>query len=123
MKTSELVGIALDWAVCKALGLLDLEVEIGAGLGKTKAVVIDEYGLLLDMRYGHRVAPSISWDQGGQVIDMANISLLYQYGDGYEAYTQDMCGRRGPTPLIAAMRCYVDSVLGDEVNIPEELLQ
>ncbi len=28
----------------------------------------------------------------------------------------------GPTPLIAAMRCYVASKLGDEVDIPEELL-
>jgi hypothetical protein len=27
----------------------------------------------------------------------------------------------GPTPLIAAMRCYVASKLGDEIDIPEEL--
>jgi hypothetical protein len=27
----------------------------------------------------------------------------------------------GPTPLIAAMRCYVASKLGDEVELPEEL--
>ena len=26
------------------------------------------------------------------------------------------------TPLVAAMRCYVASKLGDEVDIPEELL-
>ena len=28
---------------------------------------------------------------------------------------------RGPTPLIAAMRCYVASKLGDEIEIPTEL--
>ena len=28
----------------------------------------------------------------------------------------------GPTPLIAAMRCYVASKLGDEVEVPVELL-
>jgi hypothetical protein len=28
----------------------------------------------------------------------------------------------GPTPLIAVMRCYVASKLGDTVDIPEELL-
>ena len=28
----------------------------------------------------------------------------------------------GPTPLIAAMRCFVASKLGDEVDIPKELL-
>jgi hypothetical protein len=27
----------------------------------------------------------------------------------------------GPTPLIAAMRCYVASKLGDYIDIPEEL--
>jgi hypothetical protein len=27
----------------------------------------------------------------------------------------------GPTPLIAAMRCYVASKIGLEVEIPEEL--
>lgn len=29
----------------------------------------------------------------------------------------------GPTPLIAAMRCFVASRLGDEIEIPEELLK
>lgn len=28
----------------------------------------------------------------------------------------------GPTPLIAAMRCFVASKLGDEVEVPDELL-
>jgi hypothetical protein len=30
--------------------------------------------------------------------------------------------QNGPTPLIAAMRCYVASKFGDEVETPEELL-
>jgi hypothetical protein len=29
----------------------------------------------------------------------------------------------GPTPLIAAMRCYIASKMGDEVKVPDELLQ
>ena len=28
----------------------------------------------------------------------------------------------GPTPLIAAMRCYCSFKLGDEVDVPEELM-
>jgi hypothetical protein len=28
----------------------------------------------------------------------------------------------GPTPLVAAMRCYVASQLGDEVDVPDELV-
>ncbi len=35
----------------------------------------------------------------------------------YGSYKQD-----GPTPLIAAMRCYVASKLGETVEVPEELL-
>ena len=31
-------------------------------------------------------------------------------------------GVEGDTPLMAAMRCYVASKLGDDVEIPEELL-
>jgi hypothetical protein len=27
----------------------------------------------------------------------------------------------GPTPLIAAMRCYVASKMGDEIELPEEV--
>lgn len=40
-------------------------------------------------------------------------------GEVYEM-TESECSY-GPTPLIAAMRCYVASKLGDEVEIPEEL--
>lgn len=31
-------------------------------------------------------------------------------------------GRTGPTPLVAAMRCYVAFKLGDTVDVPSELL-
>ena len=38
----------------------------------------------------------------------------------YTDEAQFMCN--GPTPLIATMRCFVNKHLGDEVDIPEELL-
>ena len=43
--------------------------------------------------------------------------------DSTEGYSGDTyrCGGEGPTPLIAAMRCFVASRLGDEVDVPEEL--
>ena len=44
-------------------------------------------------------------------------------GDYYgTSFHIDDDGLIGPTPLIAAMRCYVASKLGDDVDIPEELL-
>ena len=46
-----------------------------------------------------------------------------RYGESYvkvyEIEASDVV--YGPTPLIAAMRCYVASKLGEEVEIPEEL--
>jgi hypothetical protein len=65
--------------------------------------------------------PSENWAQGGPIIERERITLLYQYGDGYDAYRHTGHKQRGPTPLIAAMRCYVASKLGDDVAIPEEL--
>ena len=38
-----------------------------------------------------------------------------------EQHDSICCATFGPTPLIAAMRCYVSGKLGDEVDIPEEL--
>jgi hypothetical protein len=31
--------------------------------------------------------------------------------------------QNGPTPLVAAMRCYVASKLGDTVEIPDDLVK
>jgi len=64
--------------------------------------------------------PSTNWAQAGPIIERERICLIDQGGD----YWQALWGWKeafGPTPLVAAMRCYVASKLGDEVEIPEEL--
>ena len=43
-------------------------------------------------------------------------------GEDWMAYIRHDEEYFGPTPLIAAMRCYVASVLGDEVEVPDETL-
>ena len=67
--------------------------------------------------------PSTDWAQGGPIIEREGIDLQYQGGDN-DKWAADMfgaeCSVYGDTPLIAAMRCYVASKLGDEVE-PEEL--
>ena len=100
MKTSELTGAALDWAVTKCEGY-DHE------------VTSSEWGL-----WGW----ATDWAQGGPIIEREGISLEYA------AQPEKWCACiradqevYGPTALIAAMRCYVASKLGDEVEIPEEL--
>ena len=70
---------------------------------------------------GEHYAPWQNWAQGGPIIERAGIAL-YLYGpDKWNAMTEKEY--QGPTPLIAAMRCYVASKLGDDVDVPEELIK
>ena len=70
---------------------------------------------------------STDWAQGGPIVDRNRISII----DETVNFRAGMCnaggeciGRGvGSTPLIAAMRCYVASKLGDEVELTEEPLQ
>ena len=97
IKTSELQGAALDWAV------ETVECEGAMYSGRSPR------------------AFSTNWAQGGPIIEREELSGLKCYGkDDWECSNGDIfC--EGPTPLIAAMRCYVASKLGDEIEVPEEL--
>lgn len=105
MKTSELIGPALDWAVAKC-----------EGVDSVAAYLFHDEGY-----YNY----SIDWAQGGPIIERERIRIDCPWNpgpfeatcriDGVTAWTE------GPTVLVAAMRCYVASKLGDEVEIPEEL--
>lgn len=98
IKTSELIGPALDWAVMNALN------------------------------FGNpwKSIPSYStdWSQGGPVIEqMTHYTMGMDVNGRY--YCRDWTSNRTRTAdniLVAAMRCYVASKLGDEIEIPEELL-
>ena len=118
IKTSELTGAALDWAAA-------IIFNPGHEWGEWK--------------------PSTDWAQGGVIIERERIDLS-AYSNHWEArlwagwednqknnpphiaaakhrigrVTQSVV-KHGETPLIAAMRCYVASKLGDEVKIPDEL--
>ena len=105
IKTSELSGAALDWAVAKCEGL-DQYFD-----SEEKCAFDDE---------GCAYEPSTNWAQGGPIIEREGIALG-QTGDGWEATCDGCIYISGPTPLIAAMRCYVASKLGEEVEVPEEV--
>jgi len=115
MKTSELSGPALDWAVAKCEGVIN-----GDDL---------DIGFVLESGY----APSTNWSQGGPIIEREKIEWQWlpasdkqhQYGarkPSLYGLNRTFC-MEGPTPLIAAMRCYVASKLGDEVDVPDELIK
>lgn len=109
MKTSELKGYLLDWAVGKCEGL-SIEND---WWDWDRLCFVDEFNVDFE--------PSDNWMQAGKIIARERISLLDQGGDCWLA----ICGWTeifGNTQLEAAMRCYVASKLGDEVEVPEELL-
>jgi hypothetical protein len=120
MKVNELQGAALDWAVAKCEGFESWEVPVCC-------LRVYQHK---DGRYfqGNSWQPSTDWAQGGPIIERERIRLWAMNWDSqWEADFPQCEGPRddirvaGPTPLIAAMRCYVASKLGDEVEIPEEL--
>jgi hypothetical protein len=98
MKTNELTGKALNWAVAEC-----------------------EDVYCFDGSY----TPSTNWSQGGPIIEREKIRLdtTWNWEDGYWSARMDTVGGwwLGDTPLIAAMRCYVASKLGEDVSIPEGL--
>lgn len=100
MKTNELTGAALDWAVAKC-----------------------EQGEFMDdswwADFGHESCYSTDWAQGGPIIEREKIATAWHL-TRWVAW-RGVIEHPGPTPLIAAMRAYVASKLGDEVDIPEEL--
>ena len=115
MLTSELTGAALDWAVAKCEGS------------------VNNNGRVLSLTSW---APSTDWTQGGPIIEREKFTLMYDNDWKYDPTDPEDNGERwmadngdlyynpcqyGATPLIAAMRFYVASKLGDEVDVPKEL--
>lgn len=107
MKTADLIGPALDWAVAKAEGV--------------------EFLFYDPPRGEKRESPSTNWEQGGPIIERERIFVKpKRTSAAWRAYQMlDPMGlsndATGPTPLVAAMRCFVASKLGNEVETPEEL--
>lgn len=118
IKTVELTGAALDWAVAKCEGRNYAHGE--CEYSTTSETVWARGGSAL-------FTPSFDWSQGGPIIEREEIQL-YTNGsvtkkwEAIQDNADDVIVEYGPTPLIAAMRCYVASKLGDEIEIPEELL-
>lgn len=101
MKVSELSGFALDWAVAKCEGLDYWQPEIGPSQ--------PEY--------------SSNWAEGGPIIERERIDVYGFDGEQWGAEDNFRSRQYGDTPLVAAMRCYVASKLGEEITVPEAYLE
>ena len=129
IKTSKLIGAQLDWAVAKCEGY---EVDLSQNWYEaTTCSIKASYAGGASLRWvnGGSYSPPADWAQGGPIIERVGIL------NGPSPFPQGECAAGignewsdcesisfGLTPLIAAMRCYVASKLGDEIEIPDELL-
>jgi len=95
VKTNELSGQALNWAVAKCEGV---------------AVAYDRMNGWWE-----------NWAQSGPIIERECIDLEWTGIPNADFFCtiQGEYEAHGTTPLIAAMRCYVVSKLGDEVEVNE----
>jgi hypothetical protein len=120
IKTSELTGAPLNWAVATAMGL-DIEIKYG---------VVHTYDDEVFM-------PDLDWNIVGFIITREGIDVhrvnAEMWSAKWWANNSGMVKKPaqrfkhniqtdGPNPRIAALRCYVASKMGDEVEIPEGLL-
>ncbi|SOY56788.1 phage protein NinX family protein [Cupriavidus taiwanensis] len=106
MKVSELEGAALDYWVAKALG--DREFRMRDGICETRFHPDFDF---------YRFSPTITWHEGGRIIDRERIGVMPRNG-GWAAWPSgemDPTGA-GKTALEAAMRAYVHSKFGAEVE-------
>lgn len=114
-KVAELEGALLDVAVAVALGY------------RGPAYVPEE---LCGTWYAGQMdggvnpwEPSASWFQAGPIIERERIGMEQGGEDGdMRCFAwrlgQNSLGQYGPTPLIATMRAYVASKVGDEIDLP-----
>lgn len=96
IKTDELLGTTLDWAVARC--------ECGDGIDS-----IDDPHFY-----------STDWSIGGPIIEQKGFGLRLDATGEWWASTKGTRDVKGPTPLIAAMRLYVYTTLGYEINVHEK---
>lgn len=130
IETSELTGRALDWAVSKSLGHsqeLDMSSHgaVWEGWWESTPKPDDCYHILPYY--------SKSWPSAGPIIEREGISIRKE-PNGWYAFKNFSTATETPfthcsafdaggeTAVEAAMRCYVQSKLGEEVDVPNELI-
>lgn len=154
IKTSELTGGALDWAVAVALGCEGIFVRRGVSRKRIACIQNLDIGAIAHGDF----SPSINWEQGGPLVERfqiytspPHIVFATKIVNGnrepadriYDGWTAKisakvakkpplieglpgLCGLyvgEGPAPLIAICRAVVACKLGEEVEVPDELVQ
>lgn len=119
IKTSDLTGVALDWAVAKCEGCIP-ENAVYTPQDWVK-VYLDNWLLC-----GEIIENNINKlfkNMGGTWSAQIKYKIPYYsttYGCAIDV--DAFINKQGNTPIEAALRCYVASKLGGTVEIPDELL-
>ena len=133
VKTSELTGAALNWLVAKCEGFKYVHASPAwknkhGACGSAQVMVSNKKDECYDF------APSTNWAQGGPIIEREGINLEVHEGGhtrasfskmrmAFDGQSKRYHHQHGPTPLIAAMRCFVASKMGETIDIPDELCE
>lgn len=122
----EATGPVLNWLVARCEGYgpdvymrnIDIRKDVN---GKIVGITVPVY------RDYTWFSPSSDWSQGGPIIDREDIELVSAQGHHESAKIMAVWRNNvfgfGQTNLVAAMRCYVASKLGEEAEVPEEFQQ
>lgn len=134
IETNKLTGVALDCAVALAEGGTGLHFDTVASWWIT--IAGREVTFSMGWSDSQRFRPSHEWAHGGPIVERESICVMpptvRRIGKERHAFpvnywramvTTDenefAIHGRGTTPLSAAMRCYVASKLGEEIEIPD----
>lgn len=129
IKVSEATPVQLDWLVAKCKGTeIDCFVAGNLWVWETDPLTGERERAVL-------FRPTRNWAQGGPIKEKHEICSGYKHQLDTDYVPQidpaTRCWARttagghltyGPTELIATMRCYLTSKLGDEAEVPEELV-
>ena len=121
IKTADLVGAALDWAVAQVEGIEYLHAGIKCRTRLT-ARIFHHYTKPNFM-------PSTDWSQGGPLIETEELTVEPSAWDWKGACVLWRAQEEGANVyfehtnlLVAAMRAVVHAKLGDTVSVPKELV-
>ena len=124
VKVFEATGPVLDWMVARCEGWDSYDIHSNGAFELERTDTSECLWLRC-------FTPSEDWFQGGPILSKLGAENGLQLTT-HVTSTAAACGWRascdfpngfyfGETALIAAMRCYVASRLGNEVEVPEEL--
>lgn len=109
IKTQNLTGAALSYSVSLADGWEPGTADMAPWLFASRRIKFDA-----------------DWSQGGPIIEREGIALCksgYGWIASLDGPNEKEIKGDHHTPLVAAMRAYVASRLGDEVEVPDDLMK